>query len=203
MQVPVHEAHEADQLTTAPQKSQKSRSVSLAPEPDAGNKGSGRPDGSGKILAHKARPPANSAQPQRQGLGPSRQTTARSQMPQGPLQALWGLSAASRLWPGGGQVHQAALLQAWTPAAHRPLLLMAALPATQPSQPWLQRARPAGTWRLLRPLLRRGRLRQLARSRLPRRADSSVGGLGGVGKRPPRQPLPRSWWHNKVNASRL
>ena len=133
-------------------------------------------------------------------VSPSRQAATRSQIgrctqlvPQGPVQALWGPSAGSRLWPGGGQVHQAALLQAWMPAASRPLLPTASLPAMQPSQLWLQPTRPAGTWRLLRALLRRGKHRQLGSCRRPSRAASSVGGLGGVGKRPPRQPLPRSW----------
>ncbi len=77
MQVPVHEAHEADQLTDAQQKSQKSKSVSLAPEPDAGNKGSRKPDGSAKILAHKPQAPAVRQQSQSQGHGaglPTRST---------------------------------------------------------------------------------------------------------------------------------
>ena len=69
MQVPVHEAHEADQLTDAPQRSQKSKSVSLAPEPDAGDKGSRKPDRSAKIPAHKGQAHAEFAQPQSQGHG--------------------------------------------------------------------------------------------------------------------------------------
>ena len=128
------------------------------------------------------------------GVCPSRQSAAQSQIGrctqlvlQGPVQALWGPPAGSRLWPGGGQVHQAALLQSWTPAASRPLPPMASPSAAQPwvTWLWLRRTRPAGIRRLLKAPLRRGRHRQLGSCRRPSRAALSVGGLGGVGRRHP------------------
>ena len=69
IQVPVHEAHEADQLTSGIQKGQKSKTVSLAPEPGVGNTGSSKPEGSAKIPAHKPQAPAVQQQPQTQGHG--------------------------------------------------------------------------------------------------------------------------------------
>ena len=142
-----------------------------------------------------------------EGICLSRQAAARSQIrrctqlvSQGPLRALWGPQAGSRLWPGGGRVHQAGPLQAWTPAARAPLPPTAALPAAQPSQLWLQRTRPAGARRLPRALSRRDSHRQLGSCRRQSRAASSAGGLAGAGRRHPRQPLPWSRWHNQVQA---